>query len=699
MLKIIGDIQDSYKSKKVDELILFFNKNYPYVEGEAYKGYPIYIEEFSNKKICIDLALITKRGVYIINILENKVTDYSEIQEEIYLKVDSKLRKHRALIEHRKLSFSIYTITFCEERMEEIEDAPLISTVEGINTFLSRTLLAQDMDDSKYFNIISGIQEAYCINNFERRDEIKEGTKAFYIQQLGKSIDKHDESQMEAILSDKPGIQRIRGMAGSGKTIILARKAVELHIAHPDWNIVIVYSTRSLKKQLEFLINKFYAIRNDGAKIDATKLRIMQTWGGANTSGLYYEICLRHHVSPFNLNDAKMVFRGYENLFVPVCKHLLTNVKTFEPMYDCILIDEAQDFDKNFFNLCYKVLKKDKRLIYAYDELQALNEESMPTPKELFGVDEFTDTPLTVCYRNQSKTIVTAHAIGMGLYRNGETIMDRLIQIPDINVWEVIGYKSDTEIQEGKRVVLKRDKQTSPDYLGETNHELIDFNLFETKRLMYENLLENIENDLTLEQLRPKDILIIDMDIYSYSSNANALLSMKYDNDKYSNIAIHTAGASNPEDFFRDDSIVYSSIRRAKGNEAYMVYIINAQNCISHLTKRSDRNALFTAITRSKGWTRVLGYGTGMSDLCNEFNKIKENDFKLVFDPYPTADQQKELIINSRDVSDKQASNMKSMFDAFKKKGFSESEILQDLLKETSKEEIIKILEELKNDK
>ena len=36
---------------------------------------------------------------------------------------------------------------------------------------------------------------------------------------------------MEAILSDTTGIQRIRGMAGSGKTIVLARKAVELHTA------------------------------------------------------------------------------------------------------------------------------------------------------------------------------------------------------------------------------------------------------------------------------------------------------------------------------------------------------------------------------------------------------------------------------------------------------------------------------------
>lgn len=699
MLKLIGDIQNTYKNQKVDEIIKYFNDNYPYITGEAYKGYPIYVEEFSNKKICIDLALITKRGVFIFNILENKVTDYSEIQEEIFYKIDSKFRKNKALIEHRKLSFEIYTITYCEEHMEPIEGNLLINSIDELSSIFDSRLFSDDIDEKKYLNLISAIQEAYCINNIDERNDIKEGTKAYYIQQLSKSIDKHDVSQMEAILSDKPGIQRIRGMAGSGKTVILARKAVELHMAHPDWNIVILYSTRSLKKQLELLINKFYSMRNDGAKFNENKLRIMQAWGGANAQGLYYEVCLRHRIAPMNFNDAKLRYRGYDNYFSLVCKDLIGSVKNFEVMYDCILIDEAQDFDKNFFSLCYKVLSHDKRLIYAYDELQSLNEESMPAPKELFGIEDFTDTPLTVCYRNQSKTIVTAHAIGMGLYRNGESIMDRLIQIPDKKVWPVIGYKSNCDIQEGTKVILHRDKETSPDFLGETNQDIIDFLKFDNRKEMLEELLCSLKNDLIIEQLQPKDIMIIDMETLSYSSNENYLLSLKFDSDEYNFINIHTAGASTPEDFFRPDSIVYSSIRRAKGNEAFMVYIINAQNCISHLTKRSDRNALFTAITRSKGWTRVFGVGAGMEELCEEFEKIKENDFQLVFDPYPTEEQQKELIINNRDVSDKQASSMKSIFDSFKKQGFSEGEILQDLLKETSKAEIIKILEELKNEK
>ena len=85
-----------------------------------------------------------------------------------------------------------------------------------------------------------------------------------------------------------------------------------------------------------------------------------------------------------------------------------------------------------------------------------------------------------------------------------------------------------------------------------------------------------------------------------------------------------------PEDFFRKDSIVYTSVFRAKGNETFMVYIVNAQRCINSLIPRSDRNALFTAITRSKGWVKVMGYGEEMKVLCKEFEQVKNNDLNYI---------------------------------------------------------------------
>ena len=64
-----------------------------------------------------------------------------------------------------------------------------------------------------------------------------------------------------------------------------------------------------------------------------------------------------------------------------------------------------------------------------------------------------------------------------------------------------------------------------------------------------------------------------------------------------------------------------------------------------------DRNALFTAITRSKGWVRVYGYGNSMEKLCYEYEKVKENNYKLYFKKYPTESDREQMVILNKDIS------------------------------------------------
>lgn len=694
MVKCLGTLDSTYKHDVAEEIIQRFDEKYPDIEADAYLGYPIYVEEYSNRRICVDIALMTKRGIFIINILEQAVTDYGKIQDEIFMKVESKFKKQPMLVNRRRLCFDFYTITYSRESMEVLDENPLAFTMEEFFNYVDDFMELEDFDNDLYDKIISGIQEAYGINTHIDREGIKEGTKAHAIEKMKYLIEKYDSAQMEAILSDTSGIQRIRGMAGSGKTIILARKAVELHTAHPDWDIVITYSTRSLREQLVRLINKFYAAKNDGAKYDENKLKVMHSWGSANAEGVYYNICLRHGISPLNVNQAKARFGKGANYFSRICEDVLREVKSFNKLYDCILIDEAQDFDKNFLQLCLKVLGDNERLVYAYDELQKLNEESMPSPEDIFGKPINSDTPLIVCYRNQGRAIVTAHAIGMGLYRKRG-----LIQIPDAKVWEAIGYTHDGNIKEGEKAVLYRTEKTSPRLLKADQDDIIDFISYENKSGMYTALIEMLKRDIFEEQLLPRDIMIIDMDTYCYNDNRTWLVNNMRMNKENDDLYIHTAGASNPEDFFRDDSVVYSSVRRAKGNETFMIYIVNAQKCMTALTRRSDRNALFTAITRSKGWVRVLGYGEQMQELCEEFDKIKANDYKLVFERYPTKEEQKQLIINNKDLAGKEATifgSARGLFDKLRKSGsISDQQLLQDFFGMT-KDELMEMLNSIK---
>ncbi len=702
-LKILGTLEDGDKVTVAEQFIHAFVSKYPQVIGELYLGYPIYIDEIANRKICVDMALITKIGVYIFNILTMPVTDYGEIQDDIYAKVESKFKKQSFLFKRKKLIFNFETITYATVSIKKINDYPLFTNIEETMRYIEETALEEEFSDDLYGKILSGIQEAYGINTHSERGDVEEGTKAYAISQMASLIEKYDSRQMEAILSDTAGIQRIRGMAGSGKTIILARKAVELHTAHPEWNIVVTYSTRSLRNQLISLIGRFYAAKNDGAKYDENKLKVMHAWGSATSKGIYYETCLRHGISPLNLEEARAKYGRNANHFSRMCFDLLKSVKQFNKMYDCILIDEAQDFDKNFLLLCLRILDENQRLVYAYDELQKLNEDAMPKPEEIFGQSIQNDTPLTVCYRNQGNAIVTAHAIGMGLYSK-----EGLLQLPgSSSVWESIGYVSDSPIIEGKSVTLYRTRETSPELLNVNANEIIKFFSYDKASQMYEALLGMIRDDLKKDKLLPRDMMIIDMDTFGYNSNRLRLdaihtnlncLDDNWDNEPEYDFSIHVSGAANPEDFFRDDSVVYSSVRRAKGNETFMVYIVNAQKCVNSLQRRSDRNGLFTAITRSKGWVRVLGYGEDMETLNEEFTEIKNHQYKLYFDRYPTKDEQKQLFLNSQDLEYKDVKvlgNTRALINKLTEQGNVSKEQLIKELFDMDKEEILKMLRDM----
>ena len=68
-LKILGSLEDARKNEVAEYFVQTLNDTFPDLTGELYLGYPIYIDEIANRRTCVDMALICKKGVYILNIL------------------------------------------------------------------------------------------------------------------------------------------------------------------------------------------------------------------------------------------------------------------------------------------------------------------------------------------------------------------------------------------------------------------------------------------------------------------------------------------------------------------------------------------------------------------------------------------------------------------------------------------------------
>jgi superfamily I DNA and RNA helicase len=656
-----GSTNKPVSSKRLAELL----SEAVNIEGTLYIGYPIIGTPEGSYPIDALLVSPTK-GLVLFSIVEGKsLPDYAEVQDEGFNKMQAKLLQHQALIRKRKLLVDIHTVTF----------APAITQLDEDEEYIlcNADNLVQAIDELDDFNqevfpaLVSVIQAISTLRRGRKKRELhNQNSRGAKIKELEDSIANLDSQQSAAVVETYEGVQRIRGLAGCGKTIVLALKVAYLHARHRGWSIAVTFNTRSLKKQFENLITTF-VLEQANEEPDWDKIRILNAWGapgGIDRTGIYYEFCRDHGVEYLDFGTAKNRF-GTNKAFEAACDIALQGVKQFVPKYDAILIDEAQDFAPNFLLLCYEYLKDPKRLVYAYDELQNLGNRSLPPVEEIFGnkTDGTArvvihppeagkpkqDIILDTCYRNSRPVLSTAHALGFGIYRD-----QGLVQIfENKNLWFDIGYQeTDGEIDDGKLVTLSRTPKSSPEFLEKHSPEedLIQFKVFETPEAQTAWLVAEIKRNLTEDELIPDDIVVINPDPLTTKGAVGgarqALLKM--------GINSNLAGVTTIADIFTEPgTVTFTGIFRAKGNEAAMVYVINAQDCFGSPFPRNVarvRNRLFTAITRSKAWVRVLGVGKDMSALMTEFDKVKAEDFALHF-TYPTEEERKTMTTVNRDMS------------------------------------------------
>lgn len=673
-----------------EQLRSFFYKNQE-LSGFLYIGYPI-IGTVDGAYPIDALWISPLNGLIIFNLVEGKnINGYRDIQDDCANKMEAKLKGYKQLVEKRKLCVEICVITFAPTiiNIQEDIDYPICNE-DNLYDVISGLVWEKP---SYYENLVSVLQAISTIRKGRKKREILNyESRGARLHLLEDSIANLDNKQSRAVIETVEGVQRIRGLAGSGKTIVLALKAAYLHAQHPEWKIAITFNSRSLKGQLRQLINTFY-IEQTSEEPDWDNLQIIHAWGapgGGEKNGIYFSFCAMNNVGYNDYKSAKNKF-GRTDPFDGACYSALNDANVIKQIYDVILVDEAQDFSSNFLRLCYEMLKNPKRLIYAYDELQNLKSESLPSPEEIFGkLGDGTprvkfyaqeegqpqqDIILEKCYRNSRPALVTAHALGFGIYREPPAGKEfGLVQMFENNsLWNDIGYEAESgTLEDGKRVILTRTDKSSPVFLEKHSdiNDLIIFNKFDTYEQQADWVSRQIELNLRYDELRPDDIMVINPDPLTTLDAVGPIRAKLYQ----LGINSHTAGVDTEPDVFfanENDSVAFTGIYRAKGNEAAMVYIINAQECYnSPFDLAKIRNRLFTAITRSKAWVRVLGVGSDMNNLISEYNKVREHQYKLNF-IYPTKEQRNLMNIVNRDMTE-----------AEKKKVRKSKGNLADLLKE-----------------
>ncbi|HLO59213.1 MAG TPA: DEAD/DEAH box helicase family protein [Bacteroidales bacterium] len=477
---------------------------------------------------------------------------------------------------------------------------------------------------------LSVSQGAGRLNNYKK---IIEGSKAEKIGEAIKLIDTKiaylDKQQHAAAIQIPDGPQRIRGMAGTGKTIILTMKAAFLHSRYPDKKILYTFHTQSLYNQIRDLITKFYRDTEEKDP-DWNKLLILHSWGGKAKEGVYSRACLRNSIEfmPFNIAES---FNPDDPLQY-VCNEALKKEITEE--YNYVLMDEAQDFPSGFYQLIYRLTQNPKRIIFAYDELQSLNAVSVSDTGELFGYNadgskkvDFSkgtydgniemDFVLNKSYRNPLEILMVAHSMGLGLYNS-----DGYMQvIDDKQVWNAIGYevlKGEFKTI-GEEIIIERPRQNSISLANESyngKQPILFYKTFANRNEEISWIANQVVHDVNSEGVEPENIIVISLNHRRIERVFTPLQNLLFKRGIPS--IIPGVGGVDRDKFGEKGFVTLSTVYKAKGNEAFIVYIMGFDYLYDYLDFVYARNRAFTSISRSKGWCRITGVGQDMERAISE---------------------------------------------------------------------------------
>ena len=223
-----------------------------------------------------------------------------------------------------------------------------------------------------------------------------------------------------------------------------------------------------------------------------------------------------------------------------------------------------------------------------------------------------------------------AHAVGLGIHgpRGPVQMLERS------SSWRALGYDpGDSVLETGREVAIERPAENSPNIISEVYEgprPLVSIQGFPTREEELQAVANSVANDVNQEGVSPQNIVVISLD---------SLSAKKYMSDLQRRL--HAFGIASTIPGLVDDSsefaesgfVTLSTVYRAKGNEAPVIYIVAFERLWDYVGEVNYRNRAFTSISRSKGWVWVSGVAPQMAKVQTELAKVVEDlpYFRFIF--------------------------------------------------------------------
>jgi superfamily I DNA and RNA helicase len=681
-MAIIAD-QNKLKNDPTAFLLIETVKQLGIEDANIYYNFPFYRGESKDDLVQAHVLFVSKEYGVIFFRCFNSIDELNERErKKLDSHIFSKINKLEELrIKRRELKIKVTPLIFINS-----DDLPKDS--ELVNSALLKECIQENKKETlsteEYNLLLSAIEGTVHLRN--KKDRIISSTEVLTKGRVLNLIQNQhaafDIEQKRAALNIIDSPQRIRGLAGSGKTIILTMKAALFHLQNPEAEILYTYFTKALYGQIKYLIEKYYRDFSDNREPDWDKINILHGWGGYGLRGVYSDTCSENNIPALKFIDAKI--ENPKDPFSYACMSICE--LPLKQKYDLTLIDEGQDFNKYFYRLCRKITKE-SRIVWAYDDFQNIFDVNIQNEKETFGNDEnglpfidfsreeneLQDIVLKKCYRNPRIALLSAFSLGLGIYNN--KVLQRL---EDNNHWTDLGFTVEKgDSSNNSEMVISRPLENSPVELNDLfKEDSVKIQIFTDIDTECNYISQEIIKDIKEQNLRPDDICVICLDPKNIEAYFNRIKRNLIANGVE---VFNLLNASYNNTFFNiENHVTLSTLNKAKGNETGMVYIVGTDTIFANKDYIIDRNKLFTAITRSKGWVTITGFE--QAEFCRvEMERLKSNDYKLIF-TQPSKSQTKTIL---RGMTTRQSflNDISKKIEAFSKTtGLTEEEIKELIL-------------------
>ena len=358
-----------------------------------------------------------------------------------------------------------------------------------------------------------------------------------------------DQDQQSFILSVFNNQKMIvKGLAGTGKTLIAAKIAT--HEEYNNKKVLLLTKTKGLCQFLKVLIRnrssennlRIYSI-DDFIKQTAMRLKVP------------IAPLLRKNSSQEELNE-------HFNNYLPQRCQQIFDMRP-EEKFDLLIVDEAQDFHKNWFHSLSSIIKDEGKIFFFYDPLQTTILNSM---SEILNKPEKINFPtfsFNANYRNTSSI---------------STLLSKLIKKYFPN--EKLFYSKHSKVNVGRKP------------------EIIVANSFDEMVLKTK---EKVNYLIKEEKFKPKDIGVLGVNSMR-ATDHGANLWMGPELEKLNLKIIHAWDYSKPYlDPKEENSITTSDVRSFKGLEKRVIFLVN----FSELNDKTVQQ-IYTGLSRARGHLIII---------------------------------------------------------------------------------------------